>query len=163
MKSIIKLVKSVVYSSLLAFVLYAFLAFILAALLEKSENKHYIVSWWMVLIYQIAFFIIHETDRTETHAKNDRQFTYLKELKAYFFAEGKYLLLIYGICVTIVEISMVVTNNAPQNPFALIFCMNFPLMPYLPVIIRSIVSLLLCMIGAHALALLRSFIIRVYK
>ena len=92
--AIVKLIKSIVIASLFAFVLYFILAFTLAALFEDNPNKDLYISCCIVLIYDLSFYVIHERRRTDTFEDCDEQFTYRKELKSYFAAEGKYLLLL---------------------------------------------------------------------
>ena len=158
MKSkIFELVKSIVFASLFAFVLYFITAFTVAGFFEGDPNKHFYVSWWMLLLYYVSFYVIHERLRKETHADCFDQFTYRKEIMSYFVAEGKYLLAIYCILGIIVDISMVITNNAPQNPVGAVCAMFFPLMPYIPIPgVRSVLSVLLCMLGAVISVTIRS-------
>lgn len=155
--TIVKLIKSITIASLFAFVLYFILAFSLAAIFEDDPNKDIYISCCMVLIYNLSFYVIHERSRAETFAECDDQFTCRKELKSYFAVEGKYLLLLYGIFAAVVEIGMLVSPENFNNSIGIIFAMIYPLTPYIPIpIIRSVLSLLLCMIGATALVLLRS-------
>ncbi len=165
MKSkITQLVKSIILASLLAFVVYFILSFVLSAIFEENPNKDIYISLCMLAIYNFIFYMVHEERRLDTYVKCDDQFTYIKELKSYLLNEGKYLLLIYGICITVVEVSMLISQNNPANPIGVIFAMAFPLMPYIPIpVIRSILSLLLCMIGAGVLVLLRSYKIKNLK
>ena len=112
MKStMLKLFKSIVFASLFAFVLYFMLAFPLAGAFEDDPNKDLYISCCMVLIYALSFYVIHERRRKETFAECDEQFTYGKELKSYFAAEGKYLLILYGICAAVVEIGMLASKT----------------------------------------------------
>lgn len=155
--AIVKLIKSIVIASLFAFVLYFILAFTLAALFEDNPNRDLYISCCIVLIYDLSFYVIHERRRTDTFEDCDEQFTYRKELKSYFAAEGKYLLLLYGIFAAVVEIGMLVSPENFNKSIGAIFAMIYPLTPYIPIpVVRSVVSLLLCMIGAVILVLLRS-------
>ena len=154
---IFNLIKSIIFASLFAFVLYLITGFTVAGFFEENPNKHFYVSWWMLLLYIVSFYVVHERLRKETHADCFDHFTYRKEIKAYFAAEGKYLLLIYGVLGMVVDVSMVITQNSPQNIVGAICVMFFPLITFIPIpIIRSISSVLLCMLGAVVLVLLRS-------
>ena len=155
--TIVKLIKSIVLASLFSLLLYFLTGFPLAAILDGNPNKHFYISCWMLLLYNLSFYVIHERNRTETFSECDNQFTYSKELKSYFAAEGKYLLLLYGICAVIVEIGMLVSPENFNKSIGGIFAMFYPLTPYIPIpVVRSVTSLLLCMIGAVILVLLRS-------
>ena len=158
MKSrIVSLLKSIVLSSLFAFVLYFILAFPLAGAFEDDPNKDLYISCCMILIYALSYYVVHERRRKETFAECDEQFTYGKEIKSYFAAEGKYLLILYGICAVIVEIGMLVSPDGFNNSIGVAFAMIYPLTPYIPIpVVRSVLSLLICMLAAVGLAMLRS-------
>ena len=154
---IVSLLKSIVLSSLFAFVLYFILAFPLAGAFEGDANKDLYISCCMVLIYALSFYVIHERRRKETFAECDEQFTYGKEIKSYFAAEGKYLLILYGICAAIVEIGMLISAESFNKSIGVAFAMIYPLTPYIPIpVVRSVLSLLICMLAAVGLAMLRS-------
>ena len=156
-EKIFALFKSIVVASLFAFLLYFILAFSLAALFENNPNKDLYISCCMVLIYDLSYYVIHERRRKETFAECDEQFTYGKELKAYFAAEGRYLLLLYGLCALAIEIGMLVSPEGFNRSIGVIFAMVYPLTPYIPIpIVRTVSGLVICMGGAVVLMLLRS-------
>lgn len=154
---IIKLCKSIILASLFGFVFYFLLVTLLAAIVENNPYKDIFISCCMVIIYHICFFVVHERRRENLYADPTAHFSYCQELKRYLIVEGRYILLLYAICVTAVEISMLVSGNNPANPIGTLFAMIFPLMPYIPVpVVRSIISLLLCALGNIVLVLLQS-------
>lgn len=150
-------IKSVLISSIVGFLLYAVSVIFLSAIFENSPYKHFYISCFMVLFYAISFYIVHERKRTCIYSNTNGRFTYVEELKMYYITDGKYLSIIYGISAAIVEISMIITQNAPDNPIGVIFAMVFPLIPYINIpVVRSLLSFLICIICAFILVLIRS-------
>lgn len=154
---IFECIKSIVISSVVCFILYFFLAFILAAIWEDNPNKNLYASCCILILYFIAFYAIHEQHRSEPFCPIEEKYTIKKEIKIYFDKEGKYLLIIYGICSVIMEITCLITPADEPNIIGTIFVMFFPLTPYIPIpIFRSIISFALCAVGSVFLVLLRT-------
>lgn len=159
--------KSVVFASLAVFVVFWIVSIVLvAALMEIANESVRNAVLYLILMIAYAFFLnrFHMHKWLDTFAEHTNEFSPKKELLAYLHAEGKYILLVYGIAVILTEISCwILPSNAPNLiATATMFCLGPWMILKLP-ILRAVIafayaSSLLCL-----LAILRSRKIHMQK
>ena len=158
------LLKSIIKATLLSFLIYFISAILIAAAYEDKQSARFSVAFLvMFFAYAFSYYMLHEKHRLDTYIPRDAQFTYRSELKAYFAQQGKYLLLIYGVCAVACEISSTVISvlEITGNPVATACCMFFPFYTVIGIpVLRSIASLVIAMGLASALCFLHSWRIK---
>lgn len=152
--------KSVVFASLAVFVVFWVVSIVLvAALMEIANESVRNTVLYLILMIAYAFFFnrFHMHKWLDTFAEHTNEFSPKKELLAYVQADGKYIVIIYGIATIVTEISCwILPNNTPNLiATATMFCLGPWMVLNIP-ILRAIIafayaSSLLCL-----LAILRS-------
>ena len=155
--------RDITLASLADLGVYVAAAILLAAVFEGNRTLLDIVCFvFLMAFYAIFFYRFHMIPRIKTYMEHTERFDPIGELKAFLRADGKNMLIIYGICAVVTEISVIVTQGAPQNPVAAV-CM-FPIGPFmlLPVpVLRSVVCFVYAAVVLCVLTLLRSR--KIYK
>ena len=155
--------KHITLASLADLGVYAASAILLAAVFEGHRTLLDMVCFvFLMVFYAVFFYRFHMYPRISTYMEHGERFDPKGELMAFLRADGKIMLIIYGICAVVTEISVIVTRGAPQNPVAAI-CM-FPIGPFmlLPIpVLRSVICFVYAAVVLCGLALLRSH--RIYK
>ena len=155
--------KHITLASLADLGVYAASAILLAAVFEGHRTLLDMVCFvFLMVFYAVFFYRFHMYPRISTYMEHGERFDPKGELMAFLRADGKIMLIIYGICAVVTEISVIVTRGAPQNPVAAI-CM-FPIGPFmlLPIpVLRSVICFAYAVVVLCALTLLRSH--KIYK
>lgn len=155
--------KHITLASLADLGVYAASAILLVAVFEGRRTLLDMVCFvFLMVFYAVFFYRFHMYPRISTYMEHGERFDPKGELMAFLRADGKIMLIIYGICAVVTEISVIVTRGAPQNPVAAI-CM-FPIGPFmlLPIpVLRSVICFVYAAVVLCGLALLRSH--RIYK
>lgn len=150
--------KNMTLASLTDLGVYAASAILLAAVFEGHRTLLDMVCFvFLMVFYAVFFYRFHMYPRISTYMEHGERFDPKGELMAFLRADGKIMLIIYGICAVVTEISVIVTRGAPQNPVAAI-CM-FPIGPFmlLPIpVLRSVICFVYAAVVLCGLALLRS-------
>lgn len=150
--------KHITLASLADLGVYAASAILLAAVFEGHRTLLDMVCFvFLMVFYAVFFYRFHMYPRISTYMEHGERFDPKGELMAFLRADGKIMLIIYGICAVVTEISVIVTRGAPQNPVAAI-CM-FPIGPFmlLPIpVLRSVICFVYAAVVLCGLALLRS-------
>ena len=155
--------KHITLASLADLGVYAASAILLAAVFEGHRTLLDMVCFvFLMVFYAVFFYRFHMYTRISTYMEHGERFDPKGELMAFLRADGKIMLIIYGICAVVTEISVIVTRGAPQNPVAAI-CM-FPIGPFmlLPIpVLRSVICFVYAAVVLCVLTLLRSR--KIYK
>lgn len=155
--------KHIILASLADLGVYATSAILLVAVFEGHRTLLDMVCFvFLMVFYAVFFYRFHMYPRISTYMEHGERFDPKVELMAFLRADGKIMLIIYGICAVVTEISVIVTRGAPQNPVAAI-CM-FPIGPFmlLPIpVLRSVICFVYAVVVLCALTLLRSH--KIYK
>ena len=155
--------KHITLASLADLGVYAASAILLVAVFEGHRTLLDMVCFvFLMVFYAVFFYRFHMYPRISTYMEHGERFDPKGELMAFLRADGKIMLIIYGICAVVTEISVIVTRGAPQNPVAAI-CM-FPIGPFmlLPIpVLRSVICFVYAVVVLCALTLLRSR--KIYK
>ena len=150
--------KHITLASLADLGVYAASAILLAAVFEGHRTLLDMVCFvFLMVFYAVFFYRFHMYPRISTYMEHGERFDPKGELMAFLRADGKIMLIIYGICAVVTEISVIVTRGAPQNPVAAI-CM-FPIGPFmlLPIpVLRSVICFVYAAVVLCVLTLLRS-------
>lgn len=150
--------KHITLASLADLGVYAASAILLAAVFEGHRPLLDMVCFvFLMVFYAVFFYRFHMYPRISTYMEHGERFDPKGELMAFLRADGKIMLIIYGICAVVTEISVIVTRGAPQNPVAAI-CM-FPIGPFmlLPIpVLRSVICFVYAAVVLCVLTLLRS-------
>ena len=150
--------KHITLASLADLGVYAASAILLVAVFEGRRTLLDMVCFvFLMVFYAVFFYRFHMYPRISTYMEHGERFDPKGELMAFLRADGKIMLIIYGICAVVTEISVIVTRGAPQNPVAAI-CM-FPIGPFmlLPIpVLRSVICFVYAAVVLCGLALLRS-------
>lgn len=147
----------IVKASLAALGVYFASVYILAAIFEKSKTLRFIAAYiFLMAAYAIFFYRFHAHGRLDTYAEHTDKFSAKKELLAYIRSEDKKLFIIYVVSAVVTDISGIVTQYAPTNPFGFSMFFLGPWLdlhiPALCAIIGSVYSVAL----ACVLAIIRS-------
>ena len=155
--------KHIILASLADLGVYAASAILLVAVFEGHRTLLDMVCFvFLMVFYAVFFYRFHMYSRINTYAEHTERFDLKAELLGFIRADGKSILIIYGICAVVTEISVIVTNGSPKNPIAAM-CM-FPIGPFmlLPIpVLRSVICFVYAAAVLCGLALLRSY--RIYK
>lgn len=150
-KKMFKLIKGIVLSELLAFVLYAVSAPFLSSMLygrtdERTEEdlKFTAVYFIMFVIYIVANYIIYIRKAfDEEHLGGNGPFALVDDLKMYISGDGRYLLIAYGVLAVVTELLMLIGGPSAATLFVFIF----PLIGVINVpVLRTVVSYVLLMV-----------------
>ena len=154
--------KHIILASLADLGVYIPAGFLIAAIFEgpepnKATMKDLVCFLFLMAFYAVFFYRFHMYSRINTYAEHTERFDLKAELLGFIRADGKSILIIYGICAVVTEISVIVTNGSPKNPIAAM-CM-FPIGPFmlLPIpVLRSVICFVYAAAVLCGLALLRS-------
>lgn len=163
-KQFLSNLKSVFISSIVSFLVYAACVIFLAAAWEYNDNKFLYMYCVIAIIYSFCFYHRHMKDRLDTFAAHDKKYDIIQETKMYLKKDGKFLIIIYGICALLCELSywIIPFTNIPmeQNPIPIICLWFFPFIATIKIpVLRSLVNLLLAIIIAVLTANIRSYAI----
>ena len=163
-KQLLSNFKSVLISSIVSFFAYLLSVVFLAALWENSANRFLYMYCVIAIIYSICFYRFHMSNRIDTFATHGEKYNFIQETKAYLKEDGKFLIIIYGICAIVCEISYLIiylSNMPTEQNFVFILCLwFFPFIASIKIpILRSVVSLLLASAIAILVANIRSYVI----
>ena len=150
-------VKHIVFAALAAFAVYMASALFLAAIFEHNKTVRFMAAYvFLMIAYALLFYRFHAHDRLHTYVEHIDKFSWKKELVAYVRSEDKALFLIYAISAVVSDVSGVVTQYAPTNPFGLTM---FYLGPWLDLhipVLSSILGFVYSFVVACVIALIRS-------
>ena len=152
--------KSIIFASLATLGVFLLSSIIIAAVLEKIKNefiRDVAIQIIMMVMYAVFFYRFHMHNRLSTYADHTDKLDLKQELAVYLRAEGKIMFVIYSIIVVVAELSLLFTNNAPQNPivFATMFCLG-PWMSLKIPVLRSVIAFTYSAIVICLLTILRS-------
>ncbi len=155
--------KNIILASLADLGVYIPAGFLIAAVFEGSEPrtvmlKDLVCFLFLMVFYAVFFYRFHMYSRIKTYAEHTERFDLKAELLGFIRADGKTILIIYGICAVATEISVIVTKGSPRNIVAAL-CM-FPIGPFGVVLTVPVLRSVLCFVYAAVvlccLTLLRS-------
>ena len=130
----------IVKASLAALVVYFGSVLFLAAMFEKSKTLRFLAAYvFLMAAYAIFFYRFHAYNRLDTYAEHTDKFSIKKELLAYIRSDDKCLFTIYVVSAVVTDISGIITQYAPANPFGL--CMFF-LGPWLALHIPALCAMI---------------------
>ena len=158
--------KHVVLATLASFGAFIFFAIVIAAVLSEIENETVrdCVTYVLTMACYAAFFYrFHMYPRISTYVSHEGKLDYKAELFGFLRADGKPILIIYGIATVATEISCYLFLSPAPNPIATA-CL-FALGPFSLLIPVPVLRSVICFVYATAvlcgLALLRSR--KIYK
>ena len=155
-------IKKIVVSIIISFILYFVILPIAGALFAKNMNVRYFVANVLVgVLYNSCLYLFHFGKRDDLYYNADNKFSIINELKTYFTIEGKYIATIYAILTVGSEIIYLIFPNSPN--LIATFCIGvFPLARFINIpIIRAIICYIIAMIAVALLVIINSF--RIYK
>lgn len=160
-------VKSIVLASLAVVGVFMLGAWVIAAVLGEIENdtvRTIFGDAMIMVLYAVFFYRFRMYKRLVTYAEHTDKFAFKTELTAYIRAEGKNMLVIYGILAVVTEFSCLLLQNAPRNPvaFATAFCLE-PWMQLNVPVLRCVLAFVYSAAIVCLLAVLRSFKIHQQK
>ena len=165
-KVIISLGKDILKSSIVALLISIIFSLVCNILLigifhlESDFNFDPIMICLNLITYFYFFYSFRERKRYECFSTNE-QFHWREEVKSYFSAEGKYLLIFYCVMAVLCEINYFITPNTPQKPVVFVCSMFFPFFTSLRIpFVRSILSIMIAMVLHTALVEIRSYKIK---
>ena len=145
---------------------FIFCAIVIAAVLAEIENqiiRDCIAYALTMACYAVSFYRFHMFPRISTYAEHTGSFDLKAELRGFLRADGKVLLIIYGIAAAATEISWFIFPSPTPNPIATAcLCALGPFCAVIPVYVaRSLVGFVYASAVLFVLTLLRSR--RIYK
>ena len=162
-KAIISLGKDILKSSIVALLISIIFSLVCNILLigifhlESDLNFDPIMICLNLITYFYFFYSFRERKRYEFFSTNE-EFHWWNEVKSYFSAEGKYLLIFYCVMAVLCEINYFITPNTPQKPVVFVCSMFFPFFTILRIpFVRSILSIMIAMVLHTALVEIRSY------
>ena len=165
-KAIISLGKDILKSSIVALLISIIFSLVCNILLigifhlESDFNFDPIMICLNLITYFYFFYSFRERKRYECFSTNE-EFHWWNEVKSYFSAEGKYLLIFYCVMAVLCEINYFITPNTPQKPVVFVCSMFFPFFTSLRIpFVRSILSIMIAMVLHTALVEIRSYKIK---
>ena len=162
----ISLGKDILKSSIVALLISIVFSLVFSILLmrifhlESDFNFDPIMICLNLITYFYFFYSFREKKRYECFSTNE-QFHWREEVKSYFSAEGKYLLMFYCVMAVLCEINYFLTPHTPQKPMVFVCSMFFPFFTSLLIpFVRSILSIMIAMLLHTALVEIRSYKIK---
>ena len=119
-KPFVKCLKQVLLATLVTVVFNFVLIYILAAILNEFESqliRNILSDGFSMAVYAIFLYRFHLASRISTYLEHSEKLDLKGELLAYFRAEGKYVVILYGVA-TVFRI--LVSNILPASPLLLI-------------------------------------------
>ena len=156
--------KHITLASLADFGVYIPLAILTAAIFEDSKTLRFMGAFVILaVLYTVFFYRFHMCPRISTYATHTDRFDFKAELFGFLRADGKVILIIYGILAAAHEISILILKGSPQNPVGLVCA--FPLGAFwaeIPVpVLRSVLAFAYASVVLFGLTLLRSY--KIYR
>ena len=110
--------KNVVFAGVATFVAYVAVSMFMAAIMEhNSFSERSLAAYlFMGIVYPVVLYSLHMRNHIYTYADHRDRFDMKAELWAYIRAEGKYFLLIYGLCAIGSEIDMLIPRETVGRP-----------------------------------------------
>lgn len=164
--SLVTCIKNIVLATLASFGVFIAVAAVLAAVLNEIENeiiRDCIAYAITMAIYAALFYRFHMYPRISTYVSQGDEFDGKEELLGFLRADGRLILIIYGIATVATEISCFIFPSPTPNPVATacLFAMG-PFSVLIPVpVLRSIVCFVYASAVVCGLTLLRSH--KIYK
>ena len=160
-KSFVTCLKHVVLATLVSFAVFIFFAIVIAAILAEIENeilRDCAVYFLTMICYAAFFYRFHMYPRISTYVSQEGKLDYKAELLGFLRADGKTILIIYGIATVATEISCYIFPSPAPNPIATacLFALG-PFSVLIPIpVLRSVVCFVYAAVVVCGLALLRS-------
>ena len=157
-KKVISLFKSIAISSLLSFVVFLLANTFIRALFEDSERINLILSSFNMIVYGICYYIVRIKDQDNFGESDSSKNDLYNEIKAYFVAEGRYLIGLYAILAVLCEINCLISQGSSGILLVTLCSMFFPLFAYINIpVVRMVLSLIITIIVHIALIVIRYF------
>ena len=159
--SLVTCIKNIVLATLASLGVFIAVAAILAAVLNEIENEvirdciAYVIT---MAIYAALFYRFHMYPRINTYVSHGDSFDHKAELFGFWRADGKLILIIFGLASVAIEISCFVFPSPTPNPIATacLFAMG-PFCVLIPIpVLRSVVCFVYAAAVLCGLTLLRS-------
>ena len=152
--------KQITLASLADFGAYIPLAIFTAAALENNKALRFLVAYGILaVLYGFFLYRFRMCHRISTYVAHADVMDYRAELFGFLRADGKIMLMIYGVLAAALELSILILNGAPQNPVGLV-C-SFPLGAFwaeIPVpVLRSVLAFVYAAVVLCGLELFRSY------
>ena len=171
----IKMLKKIIYhfkiiakAIAISFLALIILSIIIAAAIENSPIKDFLISALVFAIY--LFFLYHTkiSHNLDTYTEHNGKFDCKKEALAYLKTEGKYYFIIFVGAAILCELSYliqhIVNSDSFRNPIVFICTPIFPFMNSIKIpILRSMVNIALVMFSTIGLELFKSNMINKLK
>lgn len=159
-KPVLTCLKQITLASLADFGAYIPLAIFAAAALEYHKAIRFLVAYGILaVLYGFFLYRFRMCQRISTYVSHGNVMDWKAELLGFLRADGKIMLMIYGILAAAYELSIFVLNGAPQNPVGLV-C-SFPLGAYwvdFPVpVLRAVLAFVYATVVLCGLELFRSY------
>lgn len=145
------LLKGIIKATLLSYGIYLLTANFLAAIFYHDtvgQRDFTPIYLSFIVIYSIAInFTYIRKESNEYYETTAEKFNWQRDMTEYLKAEGKYVLLIYGILAVVMEIGYWMFADAIPNPveMCLMFCFPLPLVIRIP-ILRTVLAYMLTII-----------------
>jgi hypothetical protein len=157
--------KNVVFAGLSGVLCLIVCYFVIGAALEHDGFMARNIAVFIVMAVFNAgmLYKLHFSNHIYTYAEHGDKFDVMSELKAYIRAEGKYFLLIYGLCALASEIDMLIPRATVGGPVMMVcsFALN-PCWGYIPIpVLRYVLACLYSFGVICVMAIIRSR--KVYK
>lgn len=141
-KKVIKdLCLAILVCSILSFVFFFLFNLIVRAIFEDVSNINIVLYNMNLIVYALFYYAMHIKKELGSFS-SDENTSFVKEAKAYFSREGKYLLIIYGILAVICEVELLLAKSAKGHFISTVCSMFFPYIFWIRVpVVRSVVNL----------------------
>lgn len=152
--------KSILYASLAVVGVFMLFAWVIGALFNEIANewlREMVLHVVMMVMYAVFFYRFRIYKRLVTYAEHTDRFEPKKEFLAYIRAEGKVMIILYGIAASVAEISCLVIAHGERNP--IMFATQFFMGPWMGLnvpVVRAFVAFAYSSALVCLLAVLRS-------
>lgn len=128
-KILTKCLENIAKSGLAACIIFFAVAIFMAAIMEHNSFSERNIAAYILMgvAYPVVLYKLHMNDQLSTYAEHADRFDIKAELRAFIRKEGKFFLLIYGICAVASEIDLLIPRSTPGRP--IIFICSFVLNP----------------------------------
>lgn len=157
---------SIVKATLVSFGGFIFCAIVIAAVLVEIENRTIrdCVAYVLTMAcYAVTLYRFHMFPRISTYVEHTGSFDPKAELRGFLRADGRIMLIVYGVAAAATEISRFIFPSPTPNPIATacVFALG-PFSVLIPVyVLRSVICFVYAAAVLCGLALIRSR--RIYK
>ena len=111
--------QSIIFASLASMLVFILFAWVIGAAFNEIENqtlREIILHIVMMVLYAVFFYRFRIYKRLVTYAEHTGRFEPKKELLAYFCAEGKGMIILYGVAAVAAEASCWMIPEGERNP-----------------------------------------------